>query len=137
MAVLQMVPGASADLADDPADVGALMILFAHIQEEGQEMAQEEVRNGGTWAGAESCSTILGATGNLVLIGYLLWRLYRNQTHTTIKLCVEVGSTSKTVTLLVMKLPEAPANYHIRTEGSPKVLSVQEKWRPQLVFDRG
>ena len=36
-----------------------------------------------------------------------------------------------------MKLPGAPANYHIRTEGSPRVLSVLGTWRPRLAFDWG
>ena len=122
MEVLQNIPGSRANMVEDPVEMGALMNLFTQIQEEGQEIAQEGARDGESWVAAVSWSTIIGAMGTLVLIGYLLWKLYRNCTHTKIKLCVELGSTSKTITLLVIKLPGAPANYHIRTEGLPVCL---------------
>ena len=70
--------------------------MFNKLQERGQEMIQDEAENGEAWVAAGLWTTVVGATGTLILIGYLLWKLYRNQTHTKIKLCVELGSTSKT-----------------------------------------
>ena len=135
MGAIHNVPGTKAKLAEDLADLGTLMNLFTQIQEEGQETGQSEEDQRESWVAAGSWSTIIGATGTFVLNGYLLWKLYRNQTHTRIKLCVKLGSTSKAVTLMVMKLPGAPSDYHIRTEGSPRVLLIVGKWRPWLGFD--
>ncbi len=133
--VVKAIPGSNAEVVEEPEEVGRLLTMFKGLQETGQEMGfhPEDLEAWGT----ESLSSIIGFAGMLILLGYLLWKLYRNRVHTSIKLCVELGSSAKTASLLIMKLPGAPANYHVRTEGSPRVLSVMGKWRPRLVVNWG
>ena len=68
--------------------------------------------------------TVLSVTGILILVGYLLNRLYVRRIFSNIKLCAVVSSTSKAVTIMVMKLPGSPTNYHLQTIGPPKVTKV-------------
>ncbi len=64
-----------------------------------------------------------------------MWKLYRNRAHTRIKLCAELASTSKSITLLIMKVPGAPSNYHVRTDGSTLVIRITgTMWKPELLF---
>ncbi len=137
MEVVKTIPGTRAEIVEDSAEVGNLLSMFNDLQEKGQDMGTHRGDMGEAWETTGSWSSMIGFTGTLILIGYLLWKLYRNRAHTSIKLCVELGSTSKTVSLLIMKLPGAPANYHLRTEGSPRVMSLMGTWRPRLVFDWG
>ena len=68
--------------------------------------------------------TVLSVTSILILVEYLLSRLYVRRIFSNIKLCVEVSSTSKAVTIKVMKLLGSPTNYHLQTIGPPKVTKV-------------
>ena len=137
MEVVKSIPGSKAEVVEDSAEVGNLLTMFNDLKEQGEVMGVHSDDGGKAWETAGSWSSMIGFAGTVLLIGYLLWKLYRNRTHTSIKLCVELGSTSKTVSLLIMKLPGAPANYHIRTEGSPRVLAIMGKWRPRVAFDWG
>ncbi len=132
-----VTPGVRGEVPDAPENLDKLVDLFSRVHKEaGGEAVQQTAEASETWSAAGTWNAIAGTTGMIVLVVYLLWKLYRNRAHTRIKLCVELASTSKSITLLVMKLPGAPANYHVKTDGSPSVIRMTgTSWKPELLFN--
>ena len=79
---------------------------------------------------------VVSLTGLILVLAYLLWRVYARRPFSRIELFVEISSTSKVVSLLVMKLPGAPMNYHLKATGKPRVLEqIGLRYQPQVVID--
>ena len=74
MEVIENVPVSKLELLDESAEVRNLLTMFYKIQERGQKI-QDEAETGEALVAAGSWSTMVGATGTLILKGYLLWKL--------------------------------------------------------------
>ncbi len=67
------VLGAIASLVDQPPQLETLINLFIKMHEEGQVSDEEgKIVLGSSWEIARAWSSVVGTTGILILVGYLL-----------------------------------------------------------------
>ncbi len=77
MEMVPLVPGVRGKVPDTPKNLDKLVDLFSKMQsEESDEVLTEAVSENHSWAVAGTWNSITGTTGILILVGYLLWKLY-------------------------------------------------------------
>ncbi len=138
MAALQgaEIPVAHAlvDVHDDQMD--KIIRLFGEMQNEAAEHRRAYVKLPLSSLRGQHWVMVLSLIGLILLLAYLLWRLYARRPFSRVKLFAEISSTSKVVSLLVMKLPGAQMNYHMKATGKPRVVEqIGSKYQPQVVIE--
>ena len=128
------VAHALVDVQDEQMD--KVIRLFGEMQSEAAEHQRAYVKLPLSVFTGQHWVMVLSLIGLILVLTYLLWRLYARRPFSRVKLIAEVSSTSKVVSLLVMKLPGAPMNYHLKAAGKPRVVEqIGSKYQPQVVIE--